>query len=65
MKVNKGSIVVGINPYNNKKRKFKFLGKSKGIEKYTHQICLYDYKEKCVVMITKEFAKLWKIKPYE
>ena len=49
MKVSKGSIVVGINPYNNKKRKFKFLGKSKGIEKFTHQICLYDYKEKCVI----------------
>ena len=65
MKVSKGQIVVGINPYNNKKRKFKFLGKSKGIEKYTHPICLYDYKEDRDKMVTKEFAKQWRIKPYE
>lgn len=47
MRISPGTLVVGINPYNNKKRKFKYLGKSKGIEKYTHPICLYDYKEDC------------------
>ena len=65
MKVSKGQIVVGINPYNHKKRKFKFLGKNKGIGKATHPICLYDYKEGCGKMVTKEFTKLWRIKPYE
>lgn len=65
MKVSKGQIVVGINPLNHKKRKFKFLGKNKGIGMYTHSICLYDYKEDCSKMVTKEFTKLWKIKPYE
>ena len=65
MKVSKGQIVVGINPYNHKKRKFKFLGKNKGIGKVTHPICLYDYKEDCDKMVTKEFAKQWRIKPYE
>ena len=57
--------MVGINPYNHKKRKFKFLGKNKGIGKATHPICLYDYKEGCGKMVTKEFTKLWRIKPYE
>lgn len=65
MKVSKGSIVVGINPYNHKKRKFKFLGKNKGVGKSTHPICLYDYKEDCNKMVTKGFIKLWQVKPYE
>lgn len=65
MKIKVNTIMVGINPYNQKKRKFKFLGKNKGIGSSTHPIRLYDYKEQCVVMITKEFAKIWRMKPYE
>ena len=65
MRISPGNLVVGINPYNHKKRKFKFLGKNKGIGMSTHPIRLYDYKEQCEKMVTKEFAKLWKVKPYE
>ena len=65
MKISKGQIVVGINPYNHKKRKFKYLGKNKGIGSSSHPIRLYDYKQQCEVMITKEQVKLWKIKLYE
>ncbi len=65
MKVSQGTIMVGRNPYNHKKRKFKFLGKNKGAGKDSHPIRLYDYKQRCEVMITKEQAKLWMIKPYE
>lgn len=65
MKVKPNTIMVGINPYNHKKRKFKYLGKNKVIGSSTHPIRLYDYKEQCEKMVTKEFAKLWRIKPYE
>lgn len=65
MKISKGQIVVGINPYNHKKRKFKYLGKNKGIGKNSHPIRLYDYKQQCEIMVTKEQVKLWKIKLYE
>lgn len=65
MKVSPGTIMVGRNPYNDKKRKFKFLGKNRGVGKSTHPIRLYDYKEDCEIMITKDFAKQWGIKPYE
>lgn len=65
MKISPGTLVVGINPYNHKKRKFKFLGKNKRVGKSTHPICLYDYKEDCNKMVTKGFIKLWHVKPYE
>lgn len=65
MKVKPNTIMVGINPCNHKKRKFKYLGKNKAIGSSTHPIRLYDYKEQCEKMITKEFAKSWRIKPYE
>lgn len=65
MRISPGQIVVGRNPYNHKKRKFKYIGKNRGIGKSTHPICLYDYKEDCNKMVTKGFIKLWKVKPYE
>lgn len=65
MKVKPNTIMVGMNPYNHKKRKFKYLGKNKGIGSSSHPIRLYDYKQGCEIMITKKQAKLWEIKPYE
>lgn len=65
MKVSSGMLMIGINPYNHKKRKYKYLGKNKGIGKDSHPIRFYDYKQKCEIMITKEQVRLWKIKPYE
>ena len=65
MRIRPGNLVVGRNPYNRKKRKFKYLGKNKGIGSSSHPIRLYDYKQGCEIMITKKQAKLWEIKPYE
>ena len=65
MRVSPGALVVGRNPYNRKKQKFTYLGKNKGIGCNSHPIRLYDREQHCEIMITKEFAKLWKIKPYE
>lgn len=64
MRIKPNTIMVGINPYNGKKRKFKYLGKNKGIGSNSHPIRLYDYKQKCEIMVAKEQAKLWRIKPY-
>lgn len=65
MKVKAGELLVGINPYNHKKRKFTYLGKNKGIGSNSHPIRLYDHKQHCEIIITKEFAKQWDIKRYE
>lgn len=65
MKIKPNTIMVGVNPYNHKKCKFKYLGKNKGIGSSSHPIRLYDYKQGCEIMITKKQSKLWEIKPYE
>lgn len=65
MKLLKGTILVGINPYNHKKRKFKYLGRNKGVGAKSHPMLLYDYKQQATVCISKEYIDLWKIKPYE
>ena len=64
MRISTGTLVVGINPYTHKKRKFKYLGKNKGIGSSSHPIRLYDYKQKCEIMVTKQFAKQWKVEKY-
>ena len=64
MRISPGDLVVGINPYNHNKRKFKYLGKNKGIGSRSHQIRLYDYKQKCEIMVTKQCAKQWKVEKY-
>ena len=53
MRISTGTLVVGINPYNHKKRKFKYLGKNKGIGLSSHPIRLYAYKQGCEIMFLK------------
>ena len=65
MKLTKGTILVGINPYNHKKRKFKYLGRNKGVGVKSHPMLLYDYKQKCNVCVTLDYVKQWQIKPYQ
>lgn len=65
MKISPGTLVVGRNPYNHKKRKFTYLGKNKGLGSSSHPIRLYDYKQRCEIVVTKQFVKQWEIKRYE
>ena len=65
MKLKKGTILVGINPYNGKKRKFKYIGRNKMVGAKSHPMLLYDYKQKANVCVSLEYIRLWKIKLYE
>ena len=65
MKIKKESILVGINPYNHKKRKFKYLGRNKGLGAKSHPMALYDYKQQATVYVPLEYVKQWQIKPYQ
>lgn len=65
MKLTKGTILVGINPYNHKKRKFKYLGRNKGLGTKSHPMALYDYKQQATVYVSLEYVKQWQIKPYQ